>query len=255
MLTPENIEWWQSQTPDFRKRYLTDHPKSKYAMYEKGEYDDSPKKGRKALPSAQTGKKKKKKDAFSNAAPKFEVLSPKTEQPKIPEQENSDGAAKPEVVDLITIDDPALLKEVEESIEKEATKYQIGKVFKHVAKHINSEDVEKRESAKMLATAACFLLVLAVGAVTPLPLDSVNLLAHNAADSVWQILKDEKEKEEKDDDEPLPVELRSEEKHNLEKSSYNLAQLGINPDGNFDDEEIIENITDSIINRKPSTIT
>ena len=253
MLTPENIEWWQSQTPDFRKRYLTDHPKSKYALYEKGEYDDSPKKGRKALPSPQTGKKKKKKDAFSNAAPKFEVLSPKTEQPKKSEQENSDGV-NPEVVDLITIDDPALLKEVEESIEKEATKYQIGKVFKHVAKHINSEDVEKRESAKMLATAACFLLVLAVGAVTPLPLDSVNLLAHNAADSVWQILKDEKE--EKDDDyEPLPVELRSEEKHNLEKSSYQLAQLGINQDGNFEDEKIVENITDSIINRKPSTIT
>ena len=252
MLTPENIEWWQSQTPDFRKRYLTDHPKSKYALYEKGEYDDSPKKGRKALPSPQTGKKKKKKDAFGNAAPKFEVLPPKTEQPKKSEQENSDGV-NPEVVDLITIDDPALLKEVEESIEKEATKYQIGKVFKHVAKHINSEDVEKRESAKMLATAACFLLVLAVGAVTPLPLDSVNLLAHNAADSVWQILKDEKE--EKDDYEPLPVELRSEEKHNLEKSSYQLAQLGINQDGNFEDEKIIENITDSIINRKPSTIT
>ena len=253
MLTPENIEWWQSQTPDFRKRYLTDHPKSKYALYEKGEYDDSPKKGRKALPSPQTGKKKKKKDAFGNAAPKFEVLPPKTEQPKKSEQENSDGV-NPEVVDLITIDDPALLKEVEESIEKEATKYQIGKVFKHVAKHINSEDVEKRESAKMLATAACFLLVLAVGAVTPLPLDSVNLLAHNAADSVWQILKDEKE--EKDDDyEPLPVELRSEEKHNLEKSSYQLAQLGINQDGNFEDEKIVEDITDSIINRKPSTIT
>ena len=253
MLTPENLEWWQSQTPDFRKRYLTDHPKSKYALYEKGEYDDSPKKGRKALPSAQTGKKKKKKDAFGNAAPKFEVLPPKTEQPKISEQENSDGV-NPEVVDLITIDDPALLREVEESIEKEATKYQIGKVFKHVAKHINSEDVEKRESAKMLATAACFLLVLAVGAVTPLPLDSVNLLAHNAADSVWQILKDEKE--EKDDDyEPLPVELRSEEKHNLEKSSYQLAQLGINQDGNFEDEKIVETITDSIINRKPSTIT
>lgn len=253
MLTPENIEWWQSQTPDFRKRYLTDHPKSKYALYEKGEYDDSPKKGRKALPSAQTGKKKKKKDAFGNAAPKFEVLPPKIEQPKISEQENSDGV-NPEVVDLITIDDPALLREVEESIEKEATKYQIGKVFKHVAKHINSEDVEKRESAKMLATAACFLLVLAVGAVTPLPLDSVNLLAHNAADSVWQILSDEKE-EEKDDYEPLPVELRSEEKHNLEKSSYQLAQLGINQDGNFEDEKIVEDITDSIINRKPSTIT
>lgn len=253
MLTPENIEWWQSQTPDFRKRYLTDHPKSKYALYEKGEYDDSPKKGRKALPSAQTGKKKKKKDAFGNAAPKFEVLPPKIEQPEKSEQENSDGV-NPEVVDLITIDDPALLKEVEESIEKEATKYQIGKVFKHVAKHINSEDVEKRESAKMLATAACFLLVLAVGAVTPLPLDSVNLLAHNAADSVWQILKDEKE-EEKEDYEPLPVELRSEEKHNLEKSSYHLAQLGINPDGNFEDEKIVEDITDSIINRKPSTIT
>ena len=254
MLTPENLEWWQSQTPDFRKRYLTDHPKSKYALYEKGEYDDSPKKGRKALPSTQTGKKKKKKDAFGNAAPKFEVLSPKIEQPKKSEQENYDGEVKPEVVDLITIDDPALLREVEESIEKEATKYQIGKVFKHVAKHIDSDDVEKRESARMLATAACFLLVLAVGAVTPLPLDSVNLLAHNAADSVWQILKDEKEQE-KEEEEPLPVELRSEEKHNLEKSSYNLAQLGINQDGNFEDEEIIENITDSIINRKPSTIT
>lgn len=249
-------EWWDEQTPEQKKEYIAKHPKSKYAKLERAKNANSK---QSSVPTAKTKRKKKKKSAGQNSAAAPAKNDSKPTPKPAAEEVTSDPTPekKPELLNLSDADQDVAVETLKKEFVGSGFAKQV-KAIKEAAKL-----PEKKEDAKVAAAAICFLAALALNAALPGVGAAINILATEAADTWFSYLTGREEDIEgkkavdAENEAKGPIfDERNDESANNEERKHFHQQVGLDENGNFDDEEDVEHLTDQFINRKkPKAVT
>lgn len=241
-------EWWNSQTDEFKRQYLAEHPKSKWANPDYGKDPEPPAK-----------KKKKKKSSTALQTTPKEIL----QAPKPAPVEDAGNVVDVSTVEKIVPESPEARKELKEAIQDTVEKFGVNNVYAKAKANLNNDDPEKRESAQLAVAAASFLAVIALAAIVPMPPDTMFFLAQNSADFVASVLKESSGKDQPESDKSEPEEIapgflpREEEAMRLQELQRRNDMIGLDADGHRKDEEAESILMDSLVEperRKNKTI-